>query len=432
MGKILLLGNYLKKMYRSPARMILTTTGLILAVFLLMVGMIFSETFLASQLSVIKPYKTNNAVIVSGAVNFNIYDMLSSNCKQQTTLELYSDTFYPVKTIDNGIDSISVFSKAVRVNEGFNPHFMSDGESIHSRYSGELLFGRLFEYNDIENKANVTVIDENFAEILFGEKNSVGKIISFPVMRENEESKIFEIDHYEQYTVIGVVSGSDLTKKQKEDILTKKTELDGYTFNMYVPMSVMVGNKSNHDYTMAEIFTGGGLNYREFTTEINNKLMSGDSFNKYTITNYDNLYLSMYDSIKMTQQALMFLVLFLFLISGISIANTMFFSVKERINEIGIRKAIGAFDEDIIFQFLFEGVIYGLLGSVLGIFLAVFLSSHVFLLFKDSIFGSGVLIISWQAILLSFFASTLVGILASIFPAIYSAKIKVTDALRFD
>lgn len=419
-------------MFRSPTRMILTTIGLTLAIILLMTGMIFTETYLNNQLSVIEPYKKTNVIVVSGDVDYDVYDGIRAGGDYLTSLELKSNTFQNVKKIECSDRSISVNIRGVRVNACKNYSFLSSGETINQRYSANLLYGRFINDDDIDAKSNVTVITAPLSELLFGSVNSLGEVISFPIYKGNEVSQTFEIDHYESYTVIGVISESDYMAKQYEEIITQDFQNNSYTFDFYIPLSVSVGGQKNEDYQMCVICTSDIENYKSIKTSITSSLMTRGKFEKYEIVNYDDLYLLLYNDFKSTQQTLLYIVLFMFILSGFSIANTMFFAVKERINEIGIRKAIGAFNEDIVFQFLFEGFIYGMIGSLLGIFISVLLSANMYLLLKDNLPIASYLNISSEAILLSFSSSTLIGILASIFPAGYAAKIKVADSLRFE
>ena len=63
------------------------------------------------------------------------------------------------------------------------------------------------------------------------------------------------------------------------------------------------------------------------------------------------------------------LVRFSLLVGGFGIANIMFVSVKERTNLIGIQKSLGAKNKFILFQFLFEAVIFAVVGGLVGLIL---------------------------------------------------------------
>ena len=112
------------------------------------------------------------------------------------------------------------------------------------------------------------------------------------------------------------------------------------------------------------------------------------------------------------------------LIGGIGIMNIMLASVLERTKEIGIIRAIGATEEDVILQFLSESVLISVGGGILGIFLGI-LSAYIIELV------SGIeTVLSWSSITVSFFIAVLVGLTFGIFPAKAAANKRPIEALR--
>lgn len=148
--------------------------------------------------------------------------------------------------------------------------------------------------------------------------------------------------------------------------------------------------------------------------------------------NADDVYADAAEEIAHIQSLMIKGMIVVFVIVGLSISNTMIFSVKERTNEIGIRKAIGAFNSDVLIQFVFEGVVYGVISGVLGIVIAIGISSGIFLLAKDWFIGVDKIVISPESVILSFVVSILVSVVAGIIPAIYASRIKIAEAIKFD
>ena len=120
------------------------------------------------------------------------------------------------------------------------------------------------------------------------------------------------------------------------------------------------------------------------------------------------------------------------LVGGIGIMNTMYTSVFQRTNEIGIMKAVGARNSDIIKIFLIESGFLGMAGGAIGIVIGFGISKIVE--FSASQAGLGMLKASfpWYLILGSLMFSFVVGCIAGCFPAIRASRLKPVDALRYE
>ena len=112
------------------------------------------------------------------------------------------------------------------------------------------------------------------------------------------------------------------------------------------------------------------------------------------------------------------------LVGGVGILAVMLISVRERTNEIGLRRAIGAQRRDIRNQFLIESALLAGVGGVIGI--AVGIGST----FAVSSLGYWQTIISWPAAGAAFAFSVAVGIIFGIYPAMRAAQLEPIEALR--
>jgi putative ABC transport system permease protein len=114
------------------------------------------------------------------------------------------------------------------------------------------------------------------------------------------------------------------------------------------------------------------------------------------------------------------------LVGGIGIMNIMLATVLERTREIGIRRAIGARQNDIVRQFLTEAVLISIVGGLIGIAFGVTLAK----------------VIAWQAgwstvvttasIVVAFGVSVFIGLLFGIYPAVQAAKLDPIEAIRYE
>lgn len=112
------------------------------------------------------------------------------------------------------------------------------------------------------------------------------------------------------------------------------------------------------------------------------------------------------------------------LVGGIGIMNVMLVSVTERMHEIGIRKAVGATNRQILNQFIVESSLLSLGGGIIGVLLS-FVIDGLLRLFTDMR-----PVISWQVVLLATGVSLAVGIIFGSVPALKAARKDPIDALR--
>ncbi|MBC7943279.1 FtsX-like permease family protein, partial [Candidatus Saccharibacteria bacterium] len=112
------------------------------------------------------------------------------------------------------------------------------------------------------------------------------------------------------------------------------------------------------------------------------------------------------------------------LVGGIGIMNIMLVSVNERTREIGIRKALGASNYDITFQFLIESLAISLIGGIAGYLIGYLLA------FVISTFLTFDPVMNWQIISTAFVISVIMGTVFGIYPAIRAARKDPIDSLR--
>ena len=120
------------------------------------------------------------------------------------------------------------------------------------------------------------------------------------------------------------------------------------------------------------------------------------------------------------------------LVGGIGITNTMYTAVLERTKEIGIMKAIGAKNEDILKIFLLESGILGMSGGLIGVILGMGFSKLVEIAVATT--GNTFLKASFSPYLVigSLLFAFLVGTASGVLPAIRASKLKPVDALRYE
>jgi len=119
------------------------------------------------------------------------------------------------------------------------------------------------------------------------------------------------------------------------------------------------------------------------------------------------------------------------LVAGIGIANTMFMSIMERTREIGIMKAIGATNKNVLMMFLTESVLIGLVGGTIGCLVGTGMSNVIG---RVSIFYGFQLTttVTLELLLMSLAFSVAVGVISGFLPARKASKLQPVEALRYE
>lgn len=115
---------------------------------------------------------------------------------------------------------------------------------------------------------------------------------------------------------------------------------------------------------------------------------------------------------------------FSLLVGGFGIANIMFVTVKERTNQIGIQKSLGAKNYFILLQFLFEAVFLAVLGGIVGlliVFILAFAASHLI---------GFTLVLSLKNIMLGLTVSMAIGLVSGYVPAWTASRLQPVEAMR--
>jgi len=215
--------------------------------------------------------------------------------------------------------------------------------------------------------------------------------------------------------------------------------IDDESNNVYIPIQTayqVISNKKNGQYDTLSIKIKNEDQLDNVLAKIEKKLMIARH-----VTQNDKDF-TVVSSKKMQQRAaemmtaintfLLAIAAVSLIVGSVGVANTMFTSVLEKTKEIGIMKAIGARNNDILIIFLFDAVLIGLVGGIIGIILGGTLSYFLPSLMGDTPLKDTTIIISLNSIMIALSVSVVVGMLAGIIPAYQASKLRPVDALRYE
>jgi len=272
-----------------------------------------------------------------------------------------------------------------------------------------ILRGRYFDQDDMITRSKVCLLTEHLAKLVYPNENPVG-----------QDMRLGDL----HFTVIGVfrerMSTFGLTEITENSVIVPFGLIQYYTGEDYL-RTFYVQARTAEDVP-------------KLTTEVLQLLKSRHRAGaEYQIQNLSSL-LDAAHKISLALTVLLIVVAMIALtISGIGIMNIMLVTVTERTREIGIRKAIGAPRNAILYQFLTEALLISGTGSLAGI--AIGVAIPVLLNVVISLFPAtaGMHIpVSGVSVILAFLVSCSTGLLFGFLPANRAARLHPTESLRYE
>lgn len=279
-------------------------------------------------------------------------------------------------------------------------------------FPATMALGRYITNDDVDSYANVAVLGSQTAKDLFGDQDPVGEKIT--VKNVN-------------LRVVGVLSPqgsrffSNLDKRVYAPVTTVQRQIAGVDYVNYITAKVSGDIESAKEDIRAIMRDAHKLDNA-------NGDLAKDDFNVSTQGDAVATISTVGSALTILLAAIAAISL---IVGGIGIMNMMLVSVTERTREIGLRKAIGATERDIMRQFLVEAVMLTLGGGVIGVLGGVGLAFVLGTLASSLVPGWPV-IIPMTAVIAAFLVSSVVGLIFGIYPARQAAKLDPIEALRYE
>ena len=415
--------TYLKQAIRgiksSPSRTILTTLGIVIGIGTVILVLSLGEGFKSYINSQVDAFGSNT-VFVETSVPASTKDRSSANASSQpnssannavpiTTLK--NRDIADIKNLPNVVNAYgAVLSQQIATygNVSKNVFIFGADASRFDIDKGVISSGRGYTEEEDRSLAQVAVLGHDIAIDLFGEDDPLGKFVrlgnyNFEIIGVYDRRGSFGFSNDDEQIFIPV------------DTLQKKIlGID----NLFYAV-VQLQDNSKADITSLDI--ADVLRQNHYIAN-----PSRDDFKVSTQT--ESL-----DTFNTILQAVTFLLIAIASISlvvgGVGVMNIMYVVVTERVGEIGLKKALGARNNDILYEFLIEAVLLTIIGGVIGILggsLLSFIASKV-----AQNFGlKWDFIVPLWGIFLSVSVSMIIGIVFGVFPARNASKLNPIEALN--
>ncbi|HEH9432972.1 TPA: MacB family efflux pump subunit [Aeromonas sobria] len=262
----------------------------------------------------------------------------------------------------------------------------------------KLVSGRLLEWQDIQQRATVAVVDKKSITSLLGKDDPVGKVVlvgTLPVR------------------IVGVVSQETGFGPTSQSV------------NIWLPYSAVMSRLiSQHHFSQITIRVKDGVQPALAEQAVIELITKRHGVKDFFTFSSDSIIKSVEKTTATMTLMVSAIAVISLIVGGVGVMNIMLVSVVERTREIGIRMAVGARQSDILQQFLIEAVMVSLLGGIFGVGLSLGIGA-LFSLLVDSIKMQ----FSLFSILMAFGCSSLIGILFGYLPARNAARLDPVVAL---
>ena len=275
----------------------------------------------------------------------------------------------------------------------------------------EIVAGRNISKAEDTMKANVLLVSDTFAKIIHGKSNpndALGETV--------------------ELTIGGVTSSFEIIGLMKTETFPGMPE-DSMPLTAYIPFSTLdqiVGIGDQRTYSAVAVVKDE-YNPNEIGYQVQRLLDKRHSTkNGYRVESAMKMIEQIDSTMTMVTSFIGLVAAISLVVGGIGIMNIMLVTVKERTREIGIRKAIGATNKEILRQFLIEAMILTLLGGVVGMLLGYFGGAIVGAVVKLNVK------LTASMIIFSVGTSSAIGILFGVYPAYQASKLDPVEALRYE
>ncbi len=409
-------GTAVQALRTHRGRSLLTVLGIVIGIASIMIVMSIGDS--ATQLIVgeIQSFGPENVFINPGkpsseggfSMSAGMSSLLLKSLTEKDVEDLKKESNVPDAVIVN--PSVSASANLNYQSETKQATLFGSDAEVFSLYNLSVKEGRGFTSEEVQDKAAVVVLGKNIAKDLFGSQNPLGEKVKI-------KNKTFR--------VIGIFSSLNSSMFGVDDMVAAP-----YT----TVQQDILGIRHFHEIAIKARSADAvpGMVEDVKTLLRNNHDIEDPAKDDFIVTTQEDMIDMVGNVLGAVTVFLSFVAAISLIVGGIGVMNIMFVSVTERTREIGLRKALGATNGNILLQFLIEAIILTSFGGFIGIAGGALLTFLITLIGSYATNLNFPYFFSVQGSLLGLAVACGTGIIFGIFPARTAAKKSPMEALHYE
>jgi len=408
----------LSSLKSNKMRALLTMLGIIIGIMSIIAILIIGDAMTATVSTNLATLGANNITVIVRERGAN--SRTSSSGKTPSTDDLISDRMIAdlKSNFSNAVDGVSISHPAGNAqarNGDLYANISITGTNADYTLANNIsmLSGKFISDTDVKDINQSAVVSDKFVKNMFPDgEDPIG-----------QQVKIYKSSNIEIFTIIGVY------RHEAIDFGFSTVSDKDLSTTFYIPVSTAKQNLLEKNYAIITVVGSENSEVATLTARLQNYfdgIYANNTVWRAAATNMTSMLDTIAETMNTISVSIAVIAGISLLVGGIGVMNIMLVSVTERTREIGTRKALGAKNFHIQFQFVTEAIIISSIGGVIGLLMGIGTGAVITSIFEVP------LVISPLTTVACVLFSMVIGIFFGIYPANKAAKLDPIEALRYE